>query len=131
VADTIAFDAGTFDRLITFMTKCKQELDDAFLDVRIDPPLTAELGTYIKPGSPDWLRVIPGLLTEAGNFGGNAHAKISALSKEWGKYIQALIDAKAVFEKSSDLATMSASDFVARFPGLAPSGTLPPGGAIV
>lgn len=126
----VAFDAATFDRLITFMTECKKELDEAFLSPYNEVPLTGELKTYLKPGSPDW-DAASGLLESAGTFGTNAYAKIDALSREWGKYIHALIDAKAVFEKSNDLATLSASDFVSRFPGLAPAVALPPGGAVI
>ncbi len=123
-SQTITFDAATFDRLITFMTKCKDELDKAILTPTKGLMLDGTLKSFLKPGSPEW-PVVSAVLEEAGNFGTATRDRLKQLSKEWGDFIKALVDAKNALKKGDDLATMSASDFLEKFPGLAPGGGTP------
>ena len=129
MANTIAFDAATFDRLIAFMTSCKDQLDKAVLTPTKGLMLDASLKTFLKPGSPEW-PVVNAVLEAAGSFGTATRDRLKQLSKEWGDFIKALVDAKAALKQGDDLATMAASDFLGRFPGLAPgSGGPTPGGS--
>jgi hypothetical protein len=129
VANTIAFDAATFDRLIAFMTSCKDQLDKAILAPTKGLMLDGSLKTFLKPGSPEW-PVVSAVLEAAGTFGTATRERLKQLSTEWGDFIKALVDAKAALKKGDDLATMSASDFLDKFPGLAPgSGGPTPGGS--
>ena len=121
MANTIAFDAATFDRLIAFMTQCKDQLDKAVLAPSKGLMLDGSLKTFLKPGSPEW-PVVQAVLEAAGSFGTATRDRLKQLSTEWGEFIKALADAKAALKKGDDLATMSASDFLGRFPGLAPDG---------
>jgi len=120
VAQTIAFDAGTFDRLIAFMTACKDQLDKAILKPTKGLMLDGTLSTFLKPGSPEW-DVAAAVVKAAGEFGTATRARLKEISDEWGEFIKALVDAKAALKNGDDLATMSASDFLDKFPGLAPS----------
>jgi len=127
----VTFDAATFDRLITFMTKCKEELDNALLKPTKGLMLDGSLKTFLKPGSPEW-PVVTAVLEAAGAFGTATREQLKTLSKEWGDFIKALNDAKNALKKGDDLATMSASDFLEKFPGLAPPGSTPgPGGPTI
>ena len=121
MGNTIAFDAATFDRLIAFMTSCKDQLDKAILAPTKGLMLDGSLKTFLKPGSPEW-PVVTSVLEAAGSFGTATRDRLKQLSTEWGEFIKALADAKAALKKGDDLATMSASDFLERVPGLAPAG---------
>jgi hypothetical protein len=123
----VTFDAATFDRLIAFMTKCKEELDKAMLKPTSGLMLDGTLKTFLKPGAPEW-PVVNAVLEAAGAFGTATHEQLKKLSKEWGDFIKALNDAKNALKKGDDLASMSASDFLERFPNLAPPGSGPGGG---
>lgn len=124
MANTIAFDAATFDRLIAFMTQCKDELDKAILTPTKGLMLDGSLKSFLKPGSPEW-PVVSAVLEAAGAFGTATRERLKQLSKEWGDFIKALVDAKNALKKGDDLATMSASDFLEKYPGLAPGGGAP------
>ena len=123
-SQNIAFDAATFDRLIAFMTECKNQLDKAVLAPSKGLMLDGSLKTFLKPGSPEW-PVVSAVLEAAGAFGTATRERLKQLSKEWGDFIKALVDAKNALKKGDDLATMSASDFLEKFPGLAPGGGTP------
>lgn len=125
MANTIAFDAGTFDRLIAFMTACKDQLDKAILTPGKGLMLDGTLKTFLKPGSPEW-PVAEAVVSEAAEFGTATRTQLKQISNEWGEFIKALVDAKAALQQGDDLATMSASDFLDKFPGLGPG---PGGGA--
>lgn len=125
MANTIAFDAGTFDRLIAFMTACKDQLDKAILTPGKGLMLDGTLKTFLKPGSPEW-PVAEAVVAEAAEFGTATRTQLKQISNEWGEFIKALVDAKAALQQGDDLATMSASDFLDKFPGLGPG---PGGGA--
>ncbi|RFS45562.1 hypothetical protein [Micromonospora craniellae] len=127
--ETIIFDSATFDRLIKFMTECKRELDSTFLKATADLRLDNTLGEAIKPGSPTW-PVVQAVKSQANTFGGDVRARLVKLSNEWDQYIKALIEAKAIFEESDNLATLSANELITDFPSLLPTGgsLLPPPG---
>jgi hypothetical protein len=119
MADTLAFDEATFNRLIAFITECKDQLDEQILAPTKGLMISDDLQTFLKPGAKEW-KVVEAILAAAGAFGGSTRARLTAQSKEWGEFIRALTDARDALKKGDDLATMSASEFIAEFPVLGP-----------
>jgi hypothetical protein len=119
MADTVSFDAGQFDQLIKFITDGNDQLTSDILAPSSGLLLDAALRTYLKPGSPQWL-VVQSVLSGGGTFGEAVDTRLTALGAEWTEFARQLTQAKAIFTKSDDLATVSASEFLAQFPGLAP-----------
>ena len=124
-APQIKFDKAEFDKLIKFIDETEQELNTKFLKASSTLSLDDALGSWIKPGSPQWAPVKT-LVDKANAFGGSVQEKFTALSDELEDYRQNLIDARNFFEKTNDLASAEAQQFLEEYPGLLQSDS--PGG---
>lgn len=121
----IAFDSAAYDKLIAFLADSQKVLDTNVLAATSDLMLNDGLGDSLRIGSSDW-DVVKAVIREANRFGGNVRTTATALDTEWGTFGQALTAAKTTLGDSDDLATMSASEFLTKYPGLAPPTTTPP-----
>jgi hypothetical protein len=86
-----------------------------------DLKLDATLQNLLKPGSQNW-DVAKNLLTQAGVFGGSAHARYAAVEQESRAFAHALTDVIDVFEHTDDLATYDATKFANEHPDVGGAG---------
>ena len=64
---------------------------------------------------PTWAPVAS-IATAANGFGGSVRTQLLALSDNWAEFVKALKGAADVFQSNADLATMSAQDFLDKYP---------------
>ncbi len=112
------YDKASYVRLTSFVSDSSTEMEKAFLKPGSGLTLDGTLSTVIKVGSPDWAPA-KGVTDQAGKFGLSVNTELNKLYDDWTRYVKALATATKVFDDTSDLATVTASDFTSKYPGLA------------
>ncbi|PKW18077.1 hypothetical protein [Saccharopolyspora spinosa] len=115
-----AFDRSQYERLIRAIDDVDQGLAKMFLKPGSDIRLDATLGSRLKIGNSSWAAV-KDFNTGATNFGTSVDGINRKYSKGWQDFIDALNEAKDIFEETDDLAKYGAEKFLNEYPDLGAS----------
>jgi len=109
------FDRAQFEKLISAVDSIDHSLSEQFLKPGADIRLDETLGNRVHIGNSAWTAVAD-FTAAATRFGTSVHQRNQELSTDWRAFIAALNEAKDVFEQAGDLASYSASTFLADYP---------------
>jgi len=120
--NVIHFNKDDYNRLMQIVTTDIEDIDKRFLRPAPGLRLDDTLGDHVKPGAPKW-GPVDKVKKAAGAFGGSAYTQLTKLSDDWDEFVDALKGAVDVFQTNADLATMSAQEFLDKYPDFHPGGS--------
>lgn len=112
-----AFDRSQYERLIRAIDEVDHGLVKMFLKPGSDIRLDSTLGSRLKIGNSSWAAV-KDFTTNATNFGTSVDSFNRKSSKSWQDFIDALNEAKDIFEETDDLAKYGAEKFLNEYPDI-------------